>query len=392
MMAAADFTEASSSSLTSDNTNHHKDESTYLGEDHLETKSLLEDYVLEDLPMEIVAVDQSELNRTDDNLRKVHSPLPYLGLVMAVLSSLFFSLCSLVVKLMQNIDPLQLAAFRFVSILLPTIPIVIYVQESPISTPRKNFLLLLRAICGAMSLMMQFYAIRHMPLADASVVIFSAPVFVTIFARIFLKEACGLFNVVVIILTLLGVVLITKPPFLFGDTVYAHGYTTDLLQGALVAFIGTIFHANVYVLLRWLKGLHYAVIMMNFSIVAIVMSFLASYFLGSLCWLDCGKDRFMVLLLGVLSFAGQVLLTKSLQYEQAGPVAICRTADIVFAFIWQVIFFHQVPDWFSVGGAFLVTLSVVLTGMCKWLVSLPQNSHWRRKFKFSEGNILTNLM
>ncbi len=52
---------------------------------------------------------------------------------------------------------------------------------------------ILRAFLGTTSLMSQFYALRHMPLADASVIIFSVPVFVAIFARIFLKVRvrCG---------------------------------------------------------------------------------------------------------------------------------------------------------------------------------------------------------
>jgi hypothetical protein len=43
-----------------------------------------------------------------------------------------------------------------------------------------------------------------------------------------------------------------------------------------------------------------------------------------------------MVLLAVFSFAGQILLTMALQREQAGPVAIARSADVVFAFIWQV--------------------------------------------------------
>lgn len=43
-----------------------------------------------------------------------------------------------------------------------------------------------------------------------------------------------------------------------------------------------------------------------------------------------------MVLLAIFSFAGQILLTMALQREQAGPVAIARSADIVFAFIWQV--------------------------------------------------------
>lgn len=73
------------------------------------------------------------------------------------------------------------------------------------------------------------------------------------------------------------------------------------------------------------------------------------------------------------------MLTLALQLENAGPVALARTADIVFAFIWQVLFFKEVPNIYSLVGAFLVTSSVVITGLRKWVVSLPDNSPTKLK-------------
>lgn len=112
--------------------------------------------------------------------------IPHLGIIMAIASSFFFSLSSLIVKLVPDVHPVALATYRFAGILLPSIPIVIRRSEDPFPKG-KRWLLLLRAFLGTTSLMSQFYALRHMPLADASVIIFSVPVFVAIFARIFLK-------------------------------------------------------------------------------------------------------------------------------------------------------------------------------------------------------------
>uniref|UniRef100_T1JH76 EamA domain-containing protein n=1 Tax=Strigamia maritima TaxID=126957 RepID=T1JH76_STRMM len=267
------------------------------------------------------AMEESENNsfHTDGDGETSNFHLTFLGAIMAVCSSLCFSICSLIVKYLKNIDPLELSTVRFTGILLPTMFIVIWVNENPLGPKEKRWILLLRAICGAMSLMLQFYAIRHMPLADASVIIFSAPVFVAITARIFLKEYFGVFNVGMILLTVCGVVFITKPPLIFGSNVYQVGFNDETLKGVITAMIGTVFNSNVYVLLRHLKDVHYSVIMLTFAIIAIVMSASAT-------------------------FAGQILLTKALQFEQAGPVAIYRTSDIVFAFIWQSIFFKEVPN------------------------------------------------
>uniref|UniRef100_T1J654 1-acyl-sn-glycerol-3-phosphate acyltransferase n=1 Tax=Strigamia maritima TaxID=126957 RepID=T1J654_STRMM len=336
-----------------------------------EMRSLLES----EAPCTSIADDDNDETRVT---KKPNCCSSYLGLIMAVLSSLCFSLCSLIVKVMGDVDPLELSAVRFIGILLPTISVVIYTQENPLGPREKRGFLILRAICGAMSLMTQFYAIRHMPLADASVVIFSAPVFVAIFARIFLNEQCTMFNIIMIVLTILGVLFITKPPFLFGDSVYDRGYTSETVRGAFVALIGTIFNANVYILLRHLKGIHYSVIMLTFSTIAIVLSSISTVVFGHVCWPPCGMERVLIILIAVFSFGGQVLLTKSLQLEQAGSVAIYRTADIVFAFIWQIIFFNEVPNIYSISGAVLVSTSVILTGVRKWLFLLPDNKKANR--------------
>lgn len=250
----------------------------------------------------------------------------------------------------------------------------------------KRLILLLRCFVGTTGLMLSFYAFRHMPLADASVIIFSTPVFVAIFANLFLKEPCSLFNVFTIFLTLFGVVLITRPPIIFGDTVPS---LTDALEhdehnmwGPIASIASTLFGANAYVTLRALKGIHFSVIMTNFGAFALIYTLAICKFHDVLCWPYCNSDRWLVVALGVFSFLGQILLTISLQLEEAGPVAIARSADIVFAFIWQILFFKEIPNGYSVVGAMIVTTSVILTGLKKWSQTLPRESTVRKRLRF----------
>ncbi|KAG7203737.1 hypothetical protein KM043_013764 [Ampulex compressa] len=121
--------------------------------------------------------------------------------------------------------------------------------ESNMTMRRKRFSVSRDCQGIGRGLMLSFYAFRHMPLADASVVVFSVPVFVAIFARIFLKEPCGWFNVITVCLTLIGVVLITRPPLIFGHTIESlsdgHVKTEHAdLWGAVAAFSATLFGAN----------------------------------------------------------------------------------------------------------------------------------------------------
>lgn len=138
--------------------------------------------------MELESPSESELGLTAEGRLPAakRGSIPHLGIIMAIASSFFFSLSSLIVKLVPDVHPVALATYRFAGILLPSLPILIRRSEDPFPKG-KRWLLILRAFLGTTSLMSQFYALRHMPLADASVIIFSVPVFVAIFARIFLK-------------------------------------------------------------------------------------------------------------------------------------------------------------------------------------------------------------
>lgn len=278
---------------------------------------------------------------------------------------------------------------RFIGVLLPAIPIVIYTKQ-PIFPEGKRIILVLRCFLGTTGLMLSFYAFRHMPLGDASVIIFSTPVFVAIFARLFLKEQCGLINIITIMLTLIGVVLITRPSIIFtqpedefsNDFLSPSQSTSNRIWGSVAAVASTLFGANVYILLRALKDIHFAVIMSNFGMFALLYTFIVCWTIGAICWPSCGSDRILIVVLALFSFLGQILLTISLQIEQAGPVAIARCADIVFAFIWQWLFFGDKPTGYSLFGALLVVSSVIITALKKWALSLPRDSVYRKRLNF----------
>ncbi|XP_050534262.1 solute carrier family 35 member G1 [Daktulosphaira vitifoliae] len=287
------------------------------------------------------------------------------GILLAAISSFFFSLTSLIVKWLHNVDPLELATVRFIGILLPTIPILIYKKQHPFPKG-KRIMLLLRSFSGATSLTLIYYAFRLMPLGDASVIIFSVPVVVTIFAKIFLKEPCSLFHYFTLFLTMFGALLIARPPFLFNES--SHHYQ---FFGPIAAMLSTLFSATVYILLRALKNIHFSVIMVCFAIYSILQTSTMALAIGNLTWPKCGTERLLFVALGLFSFAGQMLLTIAAQLEEAGLVAIARSIDVVFAFAWQIIFFNEIPSWLSLVGAVLVTSSVVLIGLRKWLMNMP---------------------
>lgn len=312
----------------------------------------------------------------------------YRGLLFASISSLFFSLCSVIVKKLHYIHPAELACLRFIGIFVFTLPCVIYRQQSFFGPRDVRWMLIVRGIAGSTSLFLRFCALRYLPIADASVIIFSVPVFVAVMAKVFLKEPCSVFHWISVIATLLGIALITKLPFFFGTTemveaTQAVNTSQDRMFGILTAISSTVFSATVYVLLRKLKDTDHFVVLLNFGWVAVIETFCITVLFGHFTMPRAGVDQMLVFCLCLFSFLGQVCLTRALQTEQAGPVSVVRsTADIVFVFIWQISFFNEIPDQYSVSGAIVVSACVILTGVRKWVLSLPEHSVAKQRLHF----------
>lgn len=88
--------------------------------------------------------------------------------------------------------------------------------------------------------------------------------------------------------------------------------------------------------------------------------------------------------LAILSFYAQLLLTKALQLEEASLVSVTRSsAEVVYAFLFQVVIFGQIPDIYACIGAVLVTSSVLLTSARKWVVTLPSDHLGRKLLGFT---------
>ncbi|CAH1246547.1 SLC35G1 [Branchiostoma lanceolatum] len=294
---------------------------------------------------------------------------PGLGLVCALVSTVFFSLSSLFVKLVSDLHPLEVTFFRCAAQLVCALPPIIYKKLAlvPKDTPSRLYLLG-RGMFGAVALCMQFYAFHHIPLGDATTVIFSSPIFIAFFAWLILKESYGWFNFVVTLTTLTGVVLISKPSFIFGS-VAAVPNPSEHLLGTLSAFGGAVFSALALVMIRKLgKTVHFFVHITYLSVFGMILTLVLLIALGEFKMPPCGSDRYYLIALGLCGVGGQTFLTKAFQLEKAAPVAIVRTMDIVFAFTWQFLFLGELPALLSVGGAVFVMSSAIAIAVKKWLI------------------------
>ena len=92
--------------------------------------------------------------------------------------------------------------------------------------------LFLLALTGGLRILFIFTSFARLPLGDSTTILFSSPVLVMVLSAFILKEKCGVFRVMAALILVSGVILIAKPPFIFGQQ---EGQTTyDTLGYSLV--------------------------------------------------------------------------------------------------------------------------------------------------------------
>ncbi|XP_076352703.1 solute carrier family 35 member G1-like [Tachypleus tridentatus] len=286
---------------------------------------------------------------------------PGLGILCALSSGFFFASGAVLVKLLTQINSTEIFLVRCTGQLVVCIPIAIYTKNSVFGVKGEQSYLLLRAVLSAISGNCIYLSYRFLPLGDASTIVLSAPIFATVFAKIFLKEACDIINTILILLTLGGVLLIAKPTFLTGTTI-----SSSHIVGSLIAFTACILDSLWFVANRKLQKTHFSVIIIVYSTVVIILDTVILSYLDGFSLPVCGNDGIYLVGVACCGIGGQLLLTTALKLENVGPVSIARTIDIVLAFIFQVTITGEKVTWSSVLGAILVSACAVLTAVRRY--------------------------
>uniref|UniRef100_A0A4X2LXW0 Solute carrier family 35 member G1 n=2 Tax=Vombatus ursinus TaxID=29139 RepID=A0A4X2LXW0_VOMUR len=257
------------------------------------------------------------------------------------------------------------------------LPCLIYEKLGFLGPKGKRIFLFLRGVFGSTAMILLYYAFQLMPIADATVITFTTPVFTSLFAWIYLKEKYSVWDLFFTIFAIAGVILIARPPFLFGYNTEGmeenHSYH---LRGALAALGGAMCAALTLVILRKVgKSVHYLLNIWYYVVIGLLESIIVLIVVGDWRLPHCGIDRLFLVLIGLFGLGGQIFLTKAVQVEKAGPVAIMKTMDIVFAFLLQIIFLNKMPTWWTVSGALCVVASSSGAVIRKWY----QNSQVRHQ-------------
>ncbi|WP_462419914.1 DMT family transporter [Salinicoccus sp. Marseille-QA3877] len=262
------------------------------------------------------------------------------GIIALLISSLGFSLMSFFVKYSGDLPTVQKTFFRnFISMAI-SLALVIYYKEKLFGRKENQGLLLLRSSLGLLGVLLNFFVIDRMVLSDAEILNKLSPFFTILLCAIFLKEYIRRFQMISIIVALVGAVFIIKPS-MSSDTVYA-----------LLGILGAILAAGAYTVLRVLgsREKFYTVVFYfsGFSTVALLPFFIFQYEPMTF------EQWIMLILAGIFAAFGQFGLTIAYSFAPAREISIFFYSTIIFTALLSIFILNEVPDMMSVIGYFII--------------------------------------
>lgn len=263
--------------------------------------------------------------------------------------ALAFSVMSALLKLAGETLPLfEIVTGR--SLVVALLSGVAVRRQGHSFVPKEAKLVTLRALFGFVALSCYFYSVIHLPLADATVIYFINPVLTALAAAAVLREHMGLREVGWVGVSLLAVVVVARPSFVFG----AERALDTLAVG--LGLISAFFAALSYVTIRSIRHDPPLLIVFYFSLVTVVLGapIVATGFTPPTLW-----EVLVVVGVGVATHVGQLWITWGLRMERAGRASAVGYLQIVFAAGWGWLLFSEVPDALTWVGAAVITLATL---------------------------------
>ena len=273
------------------------------------------------------------------------------GIFCIITAGFGFALMSLFVKLSGDLPSMQKGFFRnIIAVFISSIPLLKHWKV--INTPKDKtgwLVLILRSVFGTIGLVLNFYAISHISLADSSIIQKLSPFIIIILSYIFFKEEMTRFQFFAIIIAFVGIILIIKPS---GNDIIS--------MGALAALSGALCAGIAYTCVRYL-GTH------NISGEFIIFFFssLSSLMLLPYLILDYRTMTYyqlsMLILAGISATIGQYGVTFAYKFAAAKNISVFDYSQVLFSGIFGYMFFGEFPDFQSlIGYIIVISVGVVL--------------------------------
>ena len=281
------------------------------------------------------------------------------GVLLMLVSSFSFAIDGAFAKVLsQDFDSVEVVFFR--NGLTMCLMAATFLQKPLKQVGGKPWLLLFRALIGFFSMLVFFYNIAHIPLADAMTFSRTAPIFTAILAFFFLKEHIGWKGWVAVFFGFVGIVMVMKPGELMFSKTDFFGIMSGL--GAALAYtsvreLNKVYDTRIIVLAFVSTGTVFPALFMLVSEFYSAPMF--DFMLGTFK-MPSGIQWLYIGLMGFSGAVGQLYMTKAFGTTKAGIVGAAGYSIIFFSLVIGLFLGDPLPDFMGLLGILLVILSGVI--------------------------------
>jgi len=259
---------------------------------------------------------------------------------MLVTGLLFVGVTGIVRHLGSDMNAIQAAFLRYLigtAFLLP----VLFRNQGGLVLPRRIGMHAVRGFMHGIGVMLWFYAMARIPIAEVTALGFTAPIFITIGAAMFLGESLRIRRILAVLAGFLGALVILRP----GLTIVDPGAWAQLIAAPL--FAGSM------ILAKKLTETESSPVIVAYLSVFVTLTLLpgAIWVWRTPTWEELG----WLLLVALLATAGHYTLTQAYRYAEITVTQPVSFLQLVWATLLGFYVFGEAPDlWTWIGGAIIV--------------------------------------
>lgn len=273
---------------------------------------------------------------------------PVVGILWMLVTGLcFITVTALVKYIGPRIPPAEMAFLRYFLGLVFLVPAIGALREAHM-TPRQWKLCAARGLFHAFGVILWFYSMTRIPIADVTAMNYLAPIYVTVGAALFLGERLAFRRIAAVVVALIGALIILRPGF------------REISSGHIAMLFTAIVFGGSYLTAKVLAD------EMKPSVVVAMLSIFVTIVLAPFALADwvtpTWRDMGLLFLVACFAVAGHYTMTLAFA---AAPVTV--TQPVTFTqLIWAVLlgyfaFGESVDIWVVIGGLVILASVTFIT-------------------------------
>ncbi|OQW56679.1 MAG: multidrug transporter [Proteobacteria bacterium HN_bin10] len=269
------------------------------------------------------------------------------GALWMLASAVAFTLMTSLVKFLgDEYSPALQTFYRQAAGLIVLAPLILRDPAGSFRTTRPG-ILLFRSLAGTLGLILAFWAYHELPLADANALSFTRTLWIVPLAAFVLRERIGAWRLGATLTGFAGVLLMLQP-----SIANSAGWPAAAALASAALFAMTVTG------MKMMTRDHSVTVLVVWSA---ALGFVLAIPLAVLEWRwPAPLDLALLAAMGVLGLLTQTCYIKGMALGDAAAMAPIDYTRLIFAILFGLALFHEIPNWITMLGALIVIASTLV--------------------------------